>query len=128
MARKFKVIGDQWVGFIPEFEKNKSFPESEQISCKIKYISQSDSDKTMDVLLEEKRNGKDLIGWSSAHSRLVSSNVKEIKNLVVETPEGEKEIKAMQDMYNIPELKPLYIEIANAIDNKGKLTELEIKN
>lgn len=126
---KVVVSENEWLDFIPEFNGNKEQPEKEQITCKIKLISQEDQDKLTDKIIGQQRDGfrqKQGMKWSQANFEVVNSHVKEIKNVFIVKNDKEIAVNNMAELYKVPQLKALYSEIANALD--GNLTEQEIKN
>ena len=126
---KIKMLESDWNEFIPEFMDNKELPENEQISCKVKFISQAEQDKLTDSLIGQQREGfkkKQPIKWSKAHAELVNEHVKEIKNVFIIKDNQEVKVETMAELYKVPQLKNLYSEIANALE--ASVDEEETKN
>jgi hypothetical protein len=126
---KLKAMASDWNEFVPEFMGNRELPKKEQISCKIKFISQAEQDKLTDSLIGQQRDGfrkKNDIKWSKAHATLVNEHIKEIKNVFMHNGEKDVAIETMAELYKIPQLKNLYTELASSLE--ATLTEEELKN
>ena len=124
-------VQKDWIYFEPEFMDNKSCKKEERVSCMIKFISQADQDRMTEKMIDTQRKGfraQKGIKFSKANLSMVEEHVKDIKNVFIIENNEEKPILTMGEMYNIPHLKGLYEEIANALDASNQLDEDERKN
>lgn len=126
---KIKLTED-WVEYVPEWNDNRD--NKDPIKCKIKYVSQEDQDRLTDNMIGQQRDGfrsKKGMKWTKAQRSMVNEHVKDISGVLVEDKEGNEHIiKEMKDLYKIPQLKGLYIDIADALDAGNNLEDFEIKN
>lgn len=127
---EIKSKKDMWERYVPTFSGNKELPEHEQISCEIKKLTQADSDRLQDALINQARKAKsNKIQFSKANREITNSHVRDIKNVFLTDENGQrKELKELKDLYEIPELKGLYEELTNALDASNDLTEEDKKN
>lgn len=130
MAIEIKLAQNEWEKFVPTFRGNDELPLDEQISCEIKYLSQQDSDRLQDLLINQARKNKSkTIEFSKANKQIIHTHVKNIKNVSMVNPDGsKKDITIMDELYKIPALKGLYEEIANALDASNALDDDNKKN
>lgn len=131
MAIIINHVPEEWIDFIPEWNNNKSEPKKDQICCNIKPLTQKDSDRITDEFISHAQTGKKGIKkarWSKINKKITNEHVKDIKNVFLLVDGEKKELKTMNELYDIPQLKGLYQEIANALDISESLDDETKKN